>query len=133
MWDKLLATEDVVSSLAGNILTKSVWLQAEYMGSNKKKKKLTIYGVSFYNTEEQLRFFVDKVADLTSVKSKTGITTGDFKIIVSLTRKNFMDIPNVLTFGGRPIFSKSCLGKRPASQPHPSASTGMIEAETITK
>lgn len=36
MWDKLLETENVVSSLAWNILRKSVRLQAEYMGSKKK-------------------------------------------------------------------------------------------------
>lgn len=35
--------------------------------------------------------------DVSSVKSKAGIVTGEFAVMVPLTRKNFMDIPNVLS------------------------------------
>lgn len=36
--------------------------------------------------------------------SKAGIATGDVEIWVTVTRKNFMEIPNMLMCGGRPIY-----------------------------
>lgn len=98
-------TEDAVKALTGNILaTKSVRLQTEYMGT--RKTNITFDGVSLYIGEDHLGFFFAKsreVAVVSSVKSKAGIATGDFEIMITLTRNNFMDITNILTCGGRPI------------------------------
>lgn len=112
MWDILLATEDVSKSLAGNILTaKTDRLQTEYMAT--RKTKFTLYGVLLYITKDHLRFAkIKEVGDVLSVKSNAGISTGDFEIMVTLTRENFMDIPNVMTCV-RP--ANLCCGWRPLS------------------
>lgn len=78
--------------------------------------------------------------DISSVKSKMGIATRYFEVTVTLTKKNFMDIPNVVVEGCHPLcwscgavghLSKSCPGKRPTPQPQlPKSREG---TGTITK
>lgn len=85
-----------------------------------------------------LRIFGDRfaqygqVAEVTPVKGKTGISTGDIIVQVTLTRESFNGIPDILTCGGRRTFAvvqgrrlhcwscvaagymaKECLGKNP--------------------
>lgn len=114
MWDILLMTEDALKALAGNILTtKSVRLQTEYMGT--RKTNVTFHGASLYIGEDLLGFYFAKfreVAVVLSVKSKAGIATGDFEIMLTLTRNNFIDITNILTCSGRPIYV-DVEGRRP--------------------
>lgn len=78
-----MATEDVVKSLAGNILTaKPDRLQTEYRKAT-RKTKFTLYGVLLYITKDHLRFFfakIKEVSDVLSIKSKAGISTEDFEI-----------------------------------------------------
>lgn len=45
-----------------------------------------------------------EVAGVSSVKSKAGVATGDFEVMITLTRRIFMNIPNVMTSGGRPSY-----------------------------
>lgn len=52
-------------------------------------------------------FFFSKFGEvhgISTVKSKAEITTSDVEIMVTVNRKNFMDIPNVLICGGRKIY-----------------------------
>lgn len=106
MWDILLAAEDSAKSLAGNILTtKCVRLQTEYMGT--RKTRVTLHGVHLFISEDHLGFFSEKfgeVNDVSAAKSKAGIDSEDVEIMVTVNIKTFMDIPNVLTFVGRPIY-----------------------------
>lgn len=104
----MLAIEDATNSLVGNILTtKSVKLQTEYIGT--RKTGVTLQGMSLYITESHLGFIFagfGEVADVSSVKITTGIATGgNFEVMVTLTKKHFMDIPNILTCGRRSIYA----------------------------
>lgn len=110
MWDILLQTED---ALAGSIFaTTSMRIQTEYMGT--RKAKVTLHGVPLYISGDNLSFFFaqfGEMADVSSVKCKSGIATGDIKIMVTVTRKNFfMNNPNGLICGGRPIY---VVGRQP--------------------
>lgn len=148
IWNVLVETENAAEPL----ITKSVRLQMEYMGT--RRTKVTLHREPLYITENHFGFFFAKfreVVDISSVKSKVGIATGDFEVTVTLTKKNFMDIPNVLICGSRPIYvvegchplcwscdtvrhlSKSCLEKRPAPQPKLPTSRETTGTETITK
>lgn len=82
-------------------MTKYLRLQTEYMGC--RKTKVALHGVSVYISKDHLSFFFSKfgeVAEFSAVKGKTGIATGDIEILITVNRRNFMDIPNVLTCGG---------------------------------
>lgn len=88
----------------------------------------------------------EKVADVSTVKNKTGIITGDIEVMLTVDRKKFMQIPNILTSGSchiymvierrRPLcwvcetarrLSKAYTGKR--TQPHPLPTTSKETAE----
>lgn len=93
-----------------------------------------------YITEDHLGYYVaksGKVADVSSIKRKTGIATSDTEIMFTLTMKIFVETPNVLTCGGHSIYvvveglvpfcwccgasghlSKSCPGKNSAPSPN---------------
>lgn len=95
-----------------------------------------------YITEDHLGAYFSNygmVDDGSAVKGKSCIGTGDVDIMVTLFRKNFIDIPNVLTCGGRNIYvvvkgrrphcwscgatghlAKLCPGKNPARYAHSS-------------
>lgn len=71
-----------------------------------KKNMVTSHGVLLYITDDHFRvFFANfvEVADVSSIKNKAGIASGDFEIMVALNKKKIMDIPNILTCGGRLI------------------------------
>lgn len=108
----LLATENSAKFLAGNILTtKYVRLQTEYMGT--RKTRVTLHGVSLFITGDHLEFFFvkfGKVNDVSAVKSKAGIT-GDVKIMMTINRRIFMDIPNVLNCGANKSISSLLVQK----------------------
>lgn len=59
LWDILLATEEAVEALAGNVLTtKTLRLKTEYMGT--RKTRITLHGVLMYISEDHLvAFFSD--------------------------------------------------------------------------
>lgn len=91
-----------------------------------EKTKVTLQRVPLYITKDHLFFFWPSLKrSRMSVKSKASIATKDFEVMVTLIRKNFTDIHNVLTCGGRPIWRSSCAAghlsksypeKRPAPQ-----------------
>ncbi|CAE1242006.1 unnamed protein product [Acanthosepion pharaonis] len=141
-----------IRRLAGSILsTKSVRLQTEYLGT--RKTKVILHGGPLFISLDHLGFFFSKfgeVASVSAVKSKAGIATEDVEVIVTVTRKNFVAIPNVLTFEGRPIYvtvegrrplcwacgvvghlSKTCPGKRP--EPQPENTTAKEKTDTSAK
>lgn len=106
MWDIMLPTEKAAKSLAGNLLiTKSVKLQTKYMGQ--RKTKVSLDRVPLIISEDYLGFFFfqfGEVVNVSVVKGKSGIATGDIKILVTVDRKYVINIPNVLICGGRPIY-----------------------------
>lgn len=96
-----------------------------------RKTIVTLHEVPLYISE----YHLGSMADVSFTKSKAGIDSGDVEIIVTVTRKHFIDIPNVLIWGGRSIcilieghlsvcwtcgaechLSKACPEKRPESQ-----------------
>lgn len=103
-----------------------------------KKTRITLHDVTMYITEGHLGAYFSNyglVDDVSAVKGKSLITTSDVDIMVTLFRKNFIDIPNVLTSGGQNIYvavegrrphcwscgatghlAKLCPGKNPARQ-----------------
>lgn len=103
MLDVLLVIEYAPKSLTGSILTtKLVNMETEYMRT--KKTKVILYGVPLYISEDLLGHFFAKFgefADVSSIRSKTGIATGDVEIMVTLTGKVFIEIPSVLICRGR--------------------------------
>lgn len=104
MWDILLATEVAAKALAGGgDPHKSVKHQTEYLGT--KKTKVPLHEVPLYISGDHLGFFFAKFRGSPIYHlSKAGIATGDVEIWVTVTRKNFMEIPNMLICGGRPIY-----------------------------
>lgn len=71
-----------------------------------RKSKVTLHRVPLYILEDHLGFFFSKfveVADVSTVKSKVGIATGNLEILITADRENFMKIPNVLLCSGCPI------------------------------
>lgn len=147
MWDILLATKDAAKLLFGSILTtNSVRMQREYMGI--RKTNMILHGVPLYITEEHLGYVFVKfseVANILFIKRQTNITTSDVEIIVTLTRKSFMEIPNVLIYGshliyvvveGRHLFwfcgaarhlSESCI--KPTSPATPEKAVGLEKSD----
>lgn len=118
MWDILLVSKEVAKTLAGNTLTtKTMRLQTEYMDT--QKTRITLHWVPMYITEDHLGAFFAEYApvdEVSSIKSKSGIFTGDFEVLVTLTRPKFNEVPNIITCGGRNIFvvvegrCRSCWG-----------------------
>lgn len=98
MWDVLLATKQETKQLAGSILTsKTPQFQTEYMGT--RKTKVTVHGVPVDITVDRMgAFFAQygKVKEVPGVISKVDIATGNIVLQVTLTRRSFSDIPNIL-------------------------------------
>lgn len=92
IWDIQLATEDAAKDLEGSILfTKTVRLHTKYLRT--RKTQVTLHGVPLYISEDQLGYFFAQfceVSDVSPVKSKTGIATGDMENWITVTRKNFI-------------------------------------------
>lgn len=84
--------------LTGTILTtKNLRLQTEYMGT--RRTKVSVHEVPVDIKEDRMAAIFDKygeVEEMLSVFSKAGFSTGDIVLEVSLTRKTFADILNVL-------------------------------------
>lgn len=60
---------------------------------------MTMHGVHLYISDNHLGFFFatfGEVSIVSPIKSKVGIATGDVEIVVAVTRKNFIDIPNIM-------------------------------------
>lgn len=56
-----------------------------------RNTKVDLPGVPLYNTEDHLGFSFSKfedVADVPTVKGKTGIVTGDIEILITVNRRN---------------------------------------------
>lgn len=74
-----------------------------------RKTNVNLHGVTLYITVNHLGFFFAKfveVADVSSLQLKASIATGGFDIKGTLTRKkDFMEIPNVMTFVVHLIYS----------------------------
>lgn len=63
-------------------------------------------GVSMYISNDHLgAFFSDfgPVEEVSSIKSKAGFATSDYKVMLTLTRPKFNEVPNVITCCGRNI------------------------------
>lgn len=91
-WDILLAMEATAKALAGNMLTaKSQKLQTKYMGT--RKTRITWHEVPMFIWG----FFADYglVKEVSSLKSKTGITTSEFEIMRHYPPEIYRD-PHVL-------------------------------------
>lgn len=61
-----------------------------------RNTKADLHGVPLYITEDHLGFCFSKfeeVADVPTVKGKTGIVTGDIEILNTINRRNFREIP----------------------------------------
>lgn len=59
-----------------------------------------------YITEEHMGFFFSLyglINEVSAVKKKSGLATND-ELVVTLTRKDFNDVPNVLKCGRRNIY-----------------------------
>lgn len=98
MWGILLVTEEVAKTLAVNLLTiKSLRFLNEYMDT--RKTRITLHGLSMYITDDHIGGLLCRLWT-SSLKSKMGIATSDFEVMVTLTRQKFIEIPNVLTCGG---------------------------------
>lgn len=94
MWDHLLSSEQEANQLTGNVLlASSLRFQTEYIGT--RRTNITVYGVPVDITEGGIGAFFAKygpVDDVSVVKSKSGIATGDMVLQVVLTRQTFLDI-----------------------------------------
>lgn len=48
--------------------------------------------------------FFSQFGEVSPIKCKAGIVTGDVEIVITLNRKQFLEIPNTLACGGRMIY-----------------------------
>lgn len=102
MWDIVLICEEDDKKLAVSVITtKSV--QTEYMGT--RKISVTLHEVPMVLTEERLGVFskYGEVEDVSASARKMGIVTGDYLLQITMSRKYFMDIPDILSCRGRNI------------------------------
>lgn len=87
MWDILLQTEDVAKVLTGSILQLSQW--SWLYGNKKDYSNATRYIFIYF--EDHLGLFVaqfGEVANVSSIKGKAAIATGDVEIMVTVSIKN---------------------------------------------
>lgn len=59
-----------------------------------------LHGVPLYISKDNVGFFYSKfgeVADMSTVKRKARIATGDVEVMLTVNRKHFMEITNILT------------------------------------
>lgn len=78
--------------------TKSVSLETEDMTNRKPRITLNVFPI--YITEDHLGVFLKNYGwaeNVSSVRSGTGIAASDFDVMVTITRKNLLDVLNVLT------------------------------------
>lgn len=61
-----------------------------------RKTRVTLHGLPRYIFEDHVDFFFSKSGEVT-VKSKADIDTDDVEIMLTVDRKNFMEIPDILT------------------------------------
>lgn len=61
-------------------MTKTVRLQTEYMGA----RKVILHGVALYISEEGLGFFFSQFEKVALSKSKGGIATGEFEVMINV-------------------------------------------------
>lgn len=85
----------------GVLATKRARLQTEYMGT--RRTNITLHGVSMDITEERLGAF-RQVAEVEAATGKIGIATGDNVFQVILRRKNYSQVPDILSYQGHNIF-----------------------------
>lgn len=89
MWDLLLSSEQEAKLLTGSILSpSSLRLQTEYMGI--RKTKITVHGVSVDICGDRMGAFFRKyrqVDEMSALRRKTGITTGDIVLHLVSTRQ----------------------------------------------
>lgn len=104
-WDIPLPNVKEANMWTGSVLMyKLVRLQTEYMGS--WSTRITLHVVPMDFREEQPGVFLfryGQVEDVLAVSNKAGIATGDYVLQITMTRKNFMDIPDILSCRGRNI------------------------------
>lgn len=86
------------SCLQEILTTKSLRLQTEYMG------RVTLPGDPIHITEEHLSDFFTSYGRAGNVTHLLSKVTWDFVLQVTMTRKNFPDIPGILTCIDRTIF-----------------------------
>lgn len=107
IWDILLGTEQEAKQLARSVLSDtSIRLQTKYMGT--RGTKLTVHGVPADICEEPMgAFFLNfgRVDEVNVPINKFGITTGDMVLQVTLTRKAFWEISNILMCRERRMLS----------------------------
>lgn len=123
--------------LAGSLLIKKpVRLQTEYMGI--RKTRVTLHGVFMNLTEEQLGILFSKFGEvgMSQTQLQNCIATGDYVLQITISRKNFMAIPDIISCCSRNIFvivegrrshcrycgvavhlSKACYGKNSVPKP----------------
>lgn len=105
MWNILLAFEEGAKALVGSTLvTKMITLQTEYTGT--RKTQITLHVCPCISRRAILGTFMDygPVNRIYSIKSKSGIATNDFEVLVALTQPKFNEIPNIITCPGCNIF-----------------------------
>lgn len=76
-------------------------LQTEYMST--QKTRITLHRVPMYITEDHFADY-GPVVGVYTIKTKWGIASSDFEVLVTLTRPKFKVVPNIITFGCRNIF-----------------------------
>lgn len=65
-----------------------------------RKTRVMLHGVPLYISKDNVGFFYSKfgeVADMSTVKRKARIATGDVEVMLTVNRKHFMEITNILT------------------------------------
>lgn len=100
MWDVLLAKAEEQSHWRNKGGETS-----EYVGT--RKSQITLHGVPMYITNDHLGAFIAKysqVEEVSAVRSRAGIATSDYEVMVIMTRKDFLEVPNVLKCDTRSIF-----------------------------
>lgn len=144
LWDILLPTKQQAKELAGSVLnTKNLHLQTEDMGTC--RTKVTIHGVSVDISEDRMGSFFTKYSEVSEVKalmSKANIATVDMELYITVNRKNFQEIPNILVCRDRKMLvvvedrrpccwscgasghmAKECPGKCIQAPPRPATKT----------
>lgn len=78
---------------------------SDYVGT--RKTQIILHGVLMYITNDHLGVFMAKygqVKEVSAVRSRAGIATSDYEVMVIMTRKDFLEVSNVLKCDTRSIF-----------------------------
>ena len=153
-WDVLLPTEDLAKKLAGsNISSKFYRLQPEYKGH--RKIKVAVCNVPIQLNGDVLAAYLSEYRDIeniTTSKSSSGTAHSDYLINMSLDRKGFQAIPQMIEYEeqtmivfivGRKLqcwfckqpghFSRSCPQKTTKTTVTPTTTTTATTIITTTK